>query len=147
MLLGENIDRYAGWNKRFDSLDTRPMTRYIKENMNPETPLTGVEIGVAKGENAETILQNLNIEKLYLVDPYLAFKQKGKWVTSYIKTKEEALLRLDKYSDKIEFLFDFSYNVADKIPNNLDFIYIDGNHSYETVKKKKGDKNDILVKA
>ena len=35
--------------------------------------LVGVEIGLNVGDNATNILENLDIVKLYLVDPYIPF--------------------------------------------------------------------------
>ena len=43
--------------------------------------------------------------------------------------------RLLKYSDRVVFIKKFSEEAVDDIPNDLDFVYIDGNHSYEFVKK------------
>ena len=37
-------------------------------------PKTGVEIGVAYGSNAESILNSTMIEKLYLIDPYTHYR-------------------------------------------------------------------------
>src|SRR5262249_52535590 len=37
-------------------------------------PKTGAEIGVAYGANAESILVNTTIEKLYLIDPYTHYR-------------------------------------------------------------------------
>ena len=45
------------------------------------------------------------------------------------------LENLKPYENNIEVFKDYSGNVADKIPNNLDFVYIDGNHSYKYVKE------------
>jgi len=95
--------------------------------------LVGVEIGVLDGENALSMLENLNIEKLYLIDPYCEYDG---YRSSLVK---KALINARKllypYNDKVEFIKDLSENVVDKIPDNLDFVYIDGNHSYEYVKK------------
>ncbi len=46
----------------------RPFIKYLKENTT--NGLVGAEIGVKRGENAEDILNNLNIEALYLIDPW-----------------------------------------------------------------------------
>lgn len=105
--------------------------------------LVGAEIGVGIGENAFNILQNLDIKKLYLIDPYV--------INDYIKAiggikaeesnktangfKNAAMKNLEQYKDKIEWIHDFSENAIDKIKEKLDFIYIDGDHNYPFVKK------------
>lgn len=42
--------------------------------------------------------------------------------------------KLSKYKDKIQFIYKLSMDASGDIPDNsLDFIYIDGNHSYDAV--------------
>lgn len=109
------------------------------------TPLTGVEIGVWKGVNAESILKTLNMKKLYLVDPYEPYMQKNIPQTtiatekgfpiSFKRLKEISYNRLKKYRDRVEFIYKFSADAVGLIPNGLDFVYIDGNHEYPYVKQ------------
>lgn len=95
-------------------------------------------IGVAQGKNARNILELLNISRLYLVDPYLPYAEiKG----NVLKTldprtfRQSALKTLKPFSDRIEFICETSEDAVDLVANNLDFVYIDGNHSYEFVRK------------
>lgn len=88
--------------------------------------IVGCEIGTAEGKNACSILENLDIKKLYLIDPYLF---------SDAAMKSTACENLKEYEDKIERFEDLSENVINKIPNDLDFVYIDGNHTYPHVLK------------
>ena len=93
-----------------------------------------IEIGTFKGENAKNILENLNINKIYLIDPWLKYEEyeenfiQQQLDESYIKAKN----RLKNYNDKVIYLKDYSSNVVNKVPM-VDFIYIDGNHSYKYV--------------
>jgi hypothetical protein len=96
----------------------RAMTVEVKKTGKEE--LKGVEIGVDHGFNAKTILENLSIKKLYLID---------------IKFKKTTINRLSKYKDKIEFIEKYSDKAAKEIPDNMDFIYVDGGHDYQCVKK------------
>lgn len=41
--------------------------------------LVGAEIGVFKGENAKRLLDYLDIDKLYLIDPYGGFEDYDGW--------------------------------------------------------------------
>jgi len=46
-----------------------------------------------------------------------------------------AMQRLKPFEDRIVWLYLRSDEAVDKIPDMLDFVYIDGNHSYEYVKR------------
>jgi hypothetical protein len=93
--------------------------------------LIGVEIGTSNGDNAVNILENLDIKKLYLIDPYKnydQFQEQDRW-------EKEAHSRLDKFNDKIIWVRKTSEDALNDIPDNLDFCYIDGSHHYADVKK------------
>ena len=110
--------------------DVRPMLDFLrKEN---KKDLIGVEIGVLHGINAVNILNNLSIEKLYLIDPlqlYPDYKDIRAPVFNWVKKDADA--RLKPFLDKIVWLIKFSSEAKSEIPDNLDFVYIDGNHAYE----------------
>jgi len=100
--------------------------------------LIGAEIGVEHGYNAIGILTQLDIKKLYLIDPYQEYPSSdGKSVRSQElmqQTKDEALINLEKFNDRIEWIFDYSWNAVNQIEDeSLDFVYIDGDHRYEAV--------------
>lgn len=111
-----------------------------------------LEIGVYRGENALNILENLNVKRLYLIDPwekYLGYDEYNQEKLSryYKETKK----RLKKYLHKIIFIKKMSSSAIIDVPSSLDFIYIDGNHDYKYVKKdienyyKKLKKGGILA--
>ena len=125
--------------------------------------LVGAEIGVGTGINALSILENLDIKRLYLIDPYADFftvvsesdridkngvvKTSRRIVFNNMKyphihidsnsfCKEGAIETVKEYSDKIIWIYDISSEAVNKIyDNELDFVYIDGNHKYEYVKQ------------
>lgn len=109
---------------------TRSTTKYILTHYQKKEILVA-EIGVDYGSNAKNILNFLPIKKLYLIDPYddeldgMAGEQR------YKKAKK----LLVKYTNKIEFIKKKSIDALNDVPDALDFIYIDGNHEYESVKK------------
>jgi len=111
--------------------EVRPMIKYVKSMGG--TQLVGVEIGVAEGVNAENILKTLSIARLFLIDPYIPYFDR------YSRIPEPFLplakKRLEKYSDKIVFIKKPSKEAKKLVPNCLDFVYIDGNHSYDFVKE------------
>jgi len=97
--------------------------------------LVGAEIGVFTGRNSESMLDSLDIKKLYLIDPYkdnVAGFTREEAINSI---KIEAHNRLDKYADRIVWLQKKSEDAILDIEEDLDFVYIDGNHRYEYVKK------------
>lgn len=105
-------------------------------NLTENKSLIGAEIGVFKGENAESILTTLNIKQLYLIDPYEPYTNVAEDEVILNHALDECLLRLyDKFKTKITFLLTKSEDAVNDIPNNLDFVYIDGDHKYNMVKK------------
>lgn len=105
--------------KIFPARLTRPMVQYIKNN-NMNRSLVGCEIGVMYGDNALNMLLNLPLERLYLIDPNL-YKARN---------------RLKKFNHKIvELPWRSDIAVSNIADESLDFCYIDGDHSYEGVKR------------
>lgn len=111
----------------------RPAISYIMEKLG--RGLTGAEIGVYKGDNAEFILKLISPTILYLIDPWNNFMDTNSneiiGEIQYIQTQE----RLKMYGNKR--LIKKTSLEASKLFNNeeLDFVYIDGDHSYESVKQ------------
>ena len=105
--------------------------------------LIGLEIGVDKGWNSYNILTNLDIKKLYLIDPYYPQSegQDSDGERSYVKgefrpTKKIAEDLLNPFDDKIVWKIGTTEEMINDIPDEyLDFCYIDGCHKYESVKK------------
>ncbi len=113
--------------------ELRPSLQELKE----ESDLVGCEVGVEKGQHAEAILTELDIQRLYLVDSFGSDDRQGPGHYERDKgrqLREEAHRRLKDY-DEVVWLEKCSQNVTeDDIPaRSLDFVYIDGGHSYETV--------------
>jgi predicted O-methyltransferase YrrM len=110
----------------------RPMVCCLK-TIHCSDPLVGVEIGVSQGENAESMLQTLNIHRLYLVDPYADYDQNGR-ACHVADSREIATRKLHPYIGRVTRLFMTSDEAVAHIPVGVDFVYIDGNHDYEHVK-------------
>jgi len=112
----------------------RPMTLFLKEYFKNGEPLTAIEIGVDKADNSASILEELLIKKLILIDPYMTYVDNGWLITTSEDTFNMAMVRLSKY-EQVQFIRKTSEEAVKDIDEPLDFVYIDGNHSYEYVKQ------------
>ena len=100
-------------------------------------PIDVIEIGVEAGENSRNILRELNVNKIYLIDPWEEYEDYSDSETERTQNKiTETLNRckrnLKKWKDKVVYVREYSSKAADKVPM-ADFIYIDGNHEYDYV--------------
>ncbi len=109
---------------------------------------TFVEVGVALGGHADTILKTTQITNYYGIDPYLynfdpkdGFSQE---VGNYSKLGGQKNfdylyewvknVRLEPYKDRCQIIRDTSVNAASLFEDeSLDCIFIDGDHRYEPV--------------
>ena len=107
----------------------RPSTRIAKDTF--KDPIIAVEVGVYQGDNALSMLQNLPIKRMYLIDPYEVFVEPSSKMgrsadfpkNEYIareKLKDYDCLWIKKRSDQVEI-------------EPADFVYLDGSHEYENV--------------
>jgi hypothetical protein len=110
----------------------RPSTRII-HRIYGEKPLVGVEIGAGFGENALSLLHELSIERLYCIDPFVPYLDgEVKIQTDYLSRSEYTLKMLSKFKN-VTFIRKFSSEACEEIHENVDFVYIDGNHGYDYV--------------
>lgn len=99
--------------------------------------IKAVEIGVLRGKNSLAILNNLNIEKIYLVDPYEKYEE-YRADSNYFNVfaaEKRAKKVLNKFKEKVIWIKEYSNKAVKKIKEKVDFIYVDGNHEYEYVLK------------
>lgn len=96
------------------------------------TDKIGIEIGVGEGNYSNSILQNTNIKKLYSIDIWELNQFNPDPVGSYNRV-------LERFKDYIvkgrsECIKSNSKNALGRFQDeSIDFIYIDGDHSYEGV--------------
>jgi hypothetical protein len=118
---------------RYDT--PRPFTLMLKDHFGNQ-PVSGCEIGYGYGDNAENLLQMLNIEKLYSVDPDFSgqgYVERGVVNKNFSRRDKDYQERIKRISPKTVFIEQTSDEAfsSGKIPSQLDFIYIDGNHDYD----------------
>ena len=112
----------------------RPSLLWLKDKKD----IVGCEIGVQFGINAKNILENYDISILYLIDPYKEYLNTSGGVSCSDEECQEikkfARNYLNGYANTI-WIEQSSEDAIIYIPNCLDFVYIDGDHSYEATKK------------
>lgn len=119
----------------------RASAEFVKTNLTG--PIKAVEVGVGHGLNALDMLEGLNIEKLYLVDPYIAYSDDGnetvgkRWTASQSDldfAKKNMMINLSKFSSKIVNVYKASPAAAsDFADGSLDYVYIDSCHFVDNV--------------
>ncbi len=102
------------------------------------TDFTSAEIGVAEGYFSADIL-SWGAAKHYMVDAWQQLVQTGdggypqEW---HDNNYYAAFARVQKYGERAVILRGISDHMAHQIPaESLDFVYIDGDHSYYGVKR------------
>lgn len=93
--------------------------------------INGVEIGVLDGETSAFFLNNFTNLMLYGIDPIIPDSMESSLIGSY-----DRIMELTKpHADRYKFIKNYSFMVADTFEDNsLDFVFIDGDHTYEAVK-------------
>ena len=102
--------------------------------------IVGCELGVSYGFNLVYTLENCpNIKTVYAIDPYSPYDDgPGGFVDQQTidKVKNLFLINIKPYNSKLKFLNLTSDEAFELIPDNtLDYIFIDGDHSYNSAKK------------
>jgi predicted O-methyltransferase YrrM len=90
--------------------------------------LRGAEVGVMNGVHAYGLLDRMpNVFHLYLIDPYDG---------DYAVYKTNGVSNLAVFEDRKTFIHKrFRDCTSSDIPEVLDFVYIDGDHSYSEVQR------------
>lgn len=103
------------------------------------------EIGVWRGRNAEFLAKNLSIDKMYLIDPYNTYDEyDSKTDIKEMRSAREQAHRRMKDQCKVEWIEKYSNEAVTDINEKLDYVYIDGNHSYKYVKNDVEDYYPLL---
>lgn len=98
----------------------------------------GAEIGVAFGGHSEAILQNTGVEKLYAIDSYQHRPEYDDPMNLpqpvFDRLYQRTGQRLSVFGERVTQIRLDSVEAAREINEPLDFVYIDGDHSYEGVR-------------
>jgi len=98
----------------------------------------GAEIGVFQGETSRSILESTKTKHLYMVDPWMAdfdtsrglYTTKGDPGKDY---REVAHFFNETFPDRSTIIRKESVNAVNEIDEQIDFVFIDANHTYEAV--------------
>ena len=120
----------------YDWVSVKGLAPYIKRL---GEDLVGVEIGTCRAESTAFLLDKCpNIIKLYTIDPYKAYDDWNGEITqdTIDKFMKVAKKNLKQYGDRVEMIRETSLAAAAKIKTitdkeEFDFIFVDGDHSYE----------------
>ncbi len=98
----------------------------------------GVEVGVCEGYLSIQILRNKNVDRLFLVDPYLPYQHQNQSFDDAHQKRQRSFSKLVLNlagKKRHEWIYRTSVEAASLFtPASLDFVYLDGDHSYESVK-------------
>lgn len=96
----------------------------------------GVEIGTAEGHTTEYLLQSIPTLQLSGIDPYPMYIDWDGNQPAAEKNKSELMKKIETYEDRYEHIFANSDDAVDRFEDNsLDFVFIDGLHTYDQVLK------------
>lgn len=90
---------------------------------------TGVEIGVFRGDSSKLLLSRCRF--MFLIDPCIPYEGNP---DSTVYAVEQDVRRNLNGRNNYHFIRGMSHEVEDQI-SEVDFVFIDGNHTYEYVRK------------
>lgn len=126
--------------KKFDlDLNTKsPIPIYkinrtiMAQTLNELNLKVGAEIGVAKGDHAKILCDNIPDLKLYCIDVWEDYPGYNEYIGRITRYYEKAKVLLSPYN--CIFIKKFSMDaVKDFEDGSLDFVYIDGAHDFKNV--------------
>jgi len=135
-----NEAQTSGWSTLYYGV----FSKVINEN----NYKTVAEVGIGYGTHAKYVLKTTKVDKLYLVDPTQYYPNDG-FAEDIMKCKpkipnnqfnelyELIQQELSPWKDRVTWFRTMSLNITnDQIADEeLDCVFVDGDHSYEAVKK------------
>lgn len=100
----------------------------------------GIEIGTGTAQTTEIILGRVpKLQLLYTIDPYRHVESSQFEAHAPIEKQEEwkamAQRKLEQYQNRVIRIIDTSDNAVSQTPDQVDMVWIDGDHSTEQIIK------------
>lgn len=110
---------------------------YFNSRPTNETLNIAIEIGSHMGEGLQMLASTGLFNKIHVIEPFKGeeeFNEMFGW--SWDEVRSEWELNTRHFKDIIKLHESYSYEIANNfIDGTINFIYIDGEHSYEAVKR------------
>ena len=141
MLLTQRFNLLPEWrqdddkNRNTSFLGLVDLLKYVSEKL-PKSNYKMIEIGSYMGESTMMFASTGLFSTIYSIDPLEGDEEFNEiFEYDWDLVKSEYLNNIRMFDNIIHYE-DYSYNVINKFDDNsIDFIYIDGNHSYDSVTK------------
>lgn len=115
-----------------DWISNKGLVPYIKRH---GENLKGIEIGTCRAESTAYFLEKCpNIDLLTTIDPYKGYQDWNGEITQETVDRflDIAKKNLKQYGKRVKMLREDSVNAASKFEDeSVDFIFVDGDHSYD----------------
>lgn len=107
---------------------------------------TGVEIGCLDGFSTVVILENSNLDQLFSIDPFIPDSMEASLVGDALRFKANTAQFNKKGLGRSHLIKDYSFNAIKDWAVPLTFLFIDGDHTYPSVKQDYDDWTPCLRK-
>lgn len=98
--------------------------------------MTGIQIGCYAGQSTEFFINSELFELFYCIDPWTNGYDAKDEANNSVEQAEKVFDEKFKNNKKIIKIKEYSWNAINNFQDeSIDFIYIDGNHQYDAVKK------------
>lgn len=104
--------------------------KILHQKMAKNSKLGIVEIGVLNGDTTKIFCDSNQEIQIFGIDPIIPDSMDYRLIGN-----EEKITNLAKEYKNFTFIKDYSYNVVNNFNNKFDYIFIDGDHRYESVKR------------
>lgn len=120
---------------QYNFKDRLDLIKYHTDRYNSQS-CKFVEIGVCRGVLSDFLLANNELCELYCVDPFISYGDYEDSCNNFVGDNlytEVSNLLSTKYGSRVMMVRSFSKDAASQVSDNIDFVYIDGNHKYPYV--------------
>ena len=124
MSKGQKIAAYEG---------RRVWASQLLDKIAPKGNRVGVEVGLWKGDFGQIMLKHNDRLHWYGVDPYFQYGRKKRGQAEWDDICRRVVGKFKPYGDRFTLVRKPSSTGVAFIPDNVDFVFIDGNHDEDMV--------------